>query len=127
MNFNIKNLIRNTTNELTASFNNAVTKVQYELKETNGSFTSSLDFTQILTRPNSSSFVNYNSLNENQVKGWVTSSYEALNCSYGKKGVNGWVNFSTASWAEFQNTAQSFLIEEISSSMEQNVDDGIPW
>lgn len=127
MDFNIKNLVRNTTNELTASFNDAVTKVQYELKETNGSFTSSLDFTQILIRPNSSSFVNYNSLNENQVKGWVTSSYETLNCSYGKKGVNGWVNFSTASWAEFQNTVQSFLIEEISSSMEQNVDDGIPW
>ena len=127
MNFNIKNLIRNTTNELTASFNNAVTKVQYELKETNGSFTSSLDFTQILIKPDSGSFVNYNSLNENQVKGWVTSSYEGLNCSYGKKGTNGWVSFSTASWAEFQNTVQSFLIEEISSSMEQAVDDGIPW
>ena len=109
MDFSIKNLIRNTTNELTASFNNAVTKVQYELKESN------------------SSFVNYNSLNENQVKGWVTSSYEALNCSYGNKGTNGWINFSTASWAEFENTVQSFLIDEISSSMEQTVDDGIPW
>ena len=127
MDFNIKNLIRNTTNELTASFNNAVTKVEYELKETNGSFTSSLDFTQILTAPNSASFVNYNSLNENQVKGWVTSSYEELNCSYGNKGTNGWVNFSTASWSEFENTVQSFLIEEISSSMRQTVDDGIPW
>ena len=127
MDFSIKNLIRNTTNELTASFNNAVTMVQYELKETNGSFTSSLDFTQTLTPPSSASFVNYNSLNENQVKGWVTSSYEAINCSYGNKGVNGWVNFSTASWADFQNTVQSFLIAEISSSMEQNVDDGIPW
>ena len=127
MDFNIKNLIRNTTNELTASFNNAVTKVEYELKETNGSFSSSLDFISILTPPSSSSFVNYNSLNENQVKGWVTSSYEAINCSYGKKGVNSFVNFSTASWVEFQNTVQSFLIEEISSSMKQTVDDGIPW
>ena len=127
MDFNIKNLIRNTTNELTASFNNAVTKVEYELKETNGSFTSSLDFISILTPPSSGSFVNYNSLNENQVKGWVTSSYEAINCSYGNKGVNGFVNFSTASWVEFQNTVQSFLIAEISSSMKQTVDDGIPW
>ena len=41
MDFNIKNLVRNTTNELTASFNDAVTRDQYELKETNRSFTSS--------------------------------------------------------------------------------------
>lgn len=127
MDFNIKNLVRNTINELTSSYSNSVTQVEYEFKETNGSYSSSIDFTQILLFPNSSSYIDYTDLTENKVKGWVTSSYETLDCEYGRKGDDGWVTFSTASWSAFETTVESYVKNELSESMNSSIDIGIPW
>ena len=128
MDFSIKKLITNTVSELTGSFPNTVTQVEFEFKEVNGSLSSSVDFVGGLLFPNSSSFSSYSDLTENQVTNWITSSFETVSTYYTAKKQSGeMVMFPTGSWSNFESAVKSHLQSEISKSMELQKDNGLPW
>lgn len=127
MDFSIKKLITNTVSELTGSCPDAVTQVEFQFKEVNGSLSASADFVGGLLFPDSSSFSSYSDLTQNQVTGWITSSFETVSTQYTSRKQSGeLVIFPTGSWSNFESSVQSHLVSEISESM-SNQGPELPW
>ena len=120
MEFKIKKLIKDVHPPVTSSLPGLVHAVKYSFIETVGSVTSSVDFHQTLSWNgwDSSSFVDYNSLTEQQVKGWVTSSYESKKTTHMTSDN---VTHPTGSWNNFITSVSSSLRNMI------DVDDDLPW
>ena len=127
MDFSIKKLITNTVSELTGSCPDAVTQVEFQFKEVNGSLSSSADFIGGMLFPDSSSFTQYSDLTQNQVTGWITSSFETVVTQFTAKKQSGeMVIFPTGSWSSFESAVQSHLVSEISESMSSQ-GPNLPW
>ena len=122
MQFNIKNLQLDTfqTASWSTSLSNVVGVVEYEFTETVGSET----ITRIFFQPmefrgwDSSSFIEYNNLTEEQVKSWVTSSYESRKTEVWTMETNTY--HPTGSWNEYLSSMSSSLYNQISGSK-------LPW
>ncbi len=127
MNFKINKLYLNEIPELTSSYDNVVSRVDYTLSVSNGSVSASANFYQYMDiykdyNKVTSSFSSYNDLTENQVKNWVTHSFDVTNSRFVTHGVN----HPTSSWSEFVTSVSSSLVEELNESLvvESN---NLPW
>lgn len=118
MKFKILELHKDTIPHLTASFSDLVSNVRYSLTEVVGNTTASVEFVQPMNFYNwdSSSFSEYSNLTEEQVKGWVTSSYEVRKTQCKTK--DGKIH-PTGSWSEFVNS--------VSSSLHSQYSNNLPW
>jgi len=118
MEFRIKDLILDTYTPYTSSLSKVVNVVHYEFEETVGSLSKAIQFSQPLDHRawNTSSMVEWDNLTEEQVKGWVTSSFESLDTqmwAFGK-------NHPSSSWNEFVSSLSSSLNSELTS-------ESLPW
>lgn len=120
MEFKIIKLVKGLENEFSGSLTGLVCDVEYSLIETVGNSTASVNFVQPMNFLNwdSSSFTSYDSLTEQQVKGWVTSSYEIRKTMNMTKDN---VTHPTGSWDNFITSVSSSLRNMI------DVDDSLPW
>jgi hypothetical protein len=123
MDFKITKLYLDTNPYFTSSFSNVVYSVKYKLTEAVGEVTSSVELVQpmefidkIWATFDSSSFIEHNSLTEDTVKGWVTSSYASRNTEVATHGKV----HPTGSWENFISSMSSSLHSE-------SVDNGILW
>ena len=122
MEFNIKNLQLDTFQTgSTSSLSKVVGVVEYEFVETLNSKSITKTFFQPLEFRgwDSSSFVEYNDLAEEQVKGWVTSSFETLKTEVYTSATD--THHPTGSWDNFITSVSSSLRNMI------DVDDSLPW
>ena len=128
MEFNIKNLQLDTfqTGSWSTSLSNVVGIVEYEFVET----LNSKSITKTLFQPldfrgwNSSSFVEYNDLNKEQVKGWVTSSFETLKTEVYTSATD--THHTTGSWSSYLNSVSSSLYNQLTGSQNDN-QNKLPW
>ena len=128
MEFNIKNLQLDTfqTGSWSTSLSNVVGIVEYEFVET----LNSKSITKTLFQPldfrgwNSSSFVEYNDLNKEQVKGWVTSSFETLKTEVYTSATD--THHPTGSWSSYLNSMSSSLYNQLTGSQNDN-QNKLPW
>jgi len=122
MQFNIKNLQLDTfqTASWSTSFSNVVGVVEYEFTETVGSETITRNFFQPMEFRgwDSSSFIEYNNLTEEQVKSWVTSSFESRKTEVWTSETNTY--HPTGSWSAYLSSMSSSLYNQISGSK-------LPW
>tara|TARA_Y100000816_G_C25915565_1_gene477492 strand:+ start:238 stop:648 length:411 start_codon:yes stop_codon:yes gene_type:complete len=128
MEFNIKNLQLDTfqTGSWSTSLSNVVGIVEYEFIETLNSKSITKTFFQPLDFRgwNSSSFVEYNDLNKEQVKGWVTSSFETLKTEVYTSENN--IHHPTGSWSSYLNSMSSSLYSQLTGSQNDN-QNKLPW
>ena len=128
MEFNIKNLQLDTfqTGSWSTSLSNVVGIVEYEFIETLNSKSITKTFFQPLDFRgwNSSSFVEYNDLNKEQVKGWVTSSFETLKTEVYTSENN--IHHPTGSWSSYLNSMSSSLCSQLTGSQNDN-QNKLPW
>ena len=128
MEFNIKNLQLDTfqTGSWSTSLSNVVGIVEYEFVETLNSKSITKTFFQPLDFRgwNSSSFVEYNDLNKEQVKGWVTSSFETLKTEVYTSENN--IHHPTGSWSSYLNSISSSLYSQLTGSQNDN-QNKLPW
>jgi|TARA_B110001454_G_C12391554_1_gene297015 hypothetical protein len=117
MEFKIKDLILDTYTPYTSSLSKVVNVVHYEFVETVGSNEISKELFQPLDHRawNTSSFTNHSNLTEEQVKGWVTSSFENLDTEIYLLGKT----HPSSSWSEF--------VSSVSSSLNNEVLNDLPW
>ena len=128
MEFNIKNLQLDTfqTGSWSTSLSNVVGIVEYEFVETLNSKSITKTFFQPLDFRgwNSSSFVEYNDLNKEQVKGWVTSSFETLKTEVYTSTTD--THHPTGSWSSYLNSVSSSLSSQLTGSQNHN-QTKLPW
>ena len=127
MEFNIKNLQLDTFQTgSTSSLSNVVCVVEYEFVETLNSTSITKTFFQPMEFRgwNSSSFVEYNNLNEEQVKGWVTSSFETLKTEVYTSATD--THHPTGSWSSYFNSMSSSLCNQLTGSQNYN-QTKLPW
>ena len=127
MEFNIKNLQLDTFQTgSTSSLSNVVCVVEYEFVETLNSTSITKTFFQPMEFRgwNSSSFVEYNNLNEEQVKGWVTSSFETLKTQVYTSATD--THHPTGSWSSYFNSMSSSLCNQLTGSQNYN-QTKLPW
>lgn len=118
MKFEIIKLYKDINPYFTGSFSGLVDRAKVRFTETIGENEASFEFVQPMNYIgwDSSSFFEYNNLTEEQVKGWVTSSYEIRKTIC--KTSDGTIH-PTGSWSEFTNS--------VSSSLYNQVSNGLPW
>ena len=127
MKFNIKNLQLDTFQTgSTSSLSKVVGVVEYEFVETLNSKSITKTFFQPLEFRgwDSSSFVEYNDLAEEQVKGWVTSSFETLKTEVYTSATD--THHPTGSWSSYLNSMSSSLFNQLTGSQYSN-QTKLPW
>lgn len=127
MEFNIKNLQLDTFQTgSTSSLSKVVGVVEYEFVETLNSKSITKTFFQPLEFRgwDSSSFVEYNDLTEEQVKGWVTSSFETLKTEVYTSTTD--THHPTGSWSSYLNSMSSSLFNQLTGSQYSN-QTKLPW
>ena len=127
MEFNIKNLQLDTFQTgSTSSLSKVVGVVEYEFVETLNSKSITKTFFQPLEFRgwDSSSFVEYNDLTEEQVKGWVTSSFETLKTEVYTSATD--THHPTGSWSSYLNSMSSSLFNQLTGSQYSN-QTKLPW
>ena len=127
MEFNIKNLQLDTFQTgSTSSLSKVVGVVEYEFVETLNSKSITKAFFQPLEFRgwDSSSFVEYNDLAEEQVKGWVTSSFETLKTEVYTSATD--THHPTGSWSSYLNSMSSSLFNQLTGSQYSN-QTKLPW
>ena len=127
MEFNIKNLQLDTFQTgSTSSLSKVVGVVEYEFVETLNSKSITKTFFQPLECRgwDSSSFVEYNDLAEEQVKGWVTSSFETLKTEVYTSATD--THHPTGSWSSYLNSMSSSLFNQLTGSQYSN-QTKLPW
>ena len=127
MEFNIKNLQLDTFQTgSTSSLSKVVGVVEYEFVETLNSKSITKTFFQPLEFRgwDSSSFVEYNDLTEEQVKGWVTSSFETLKTEVYTSATD--THHPTGSWSSYLNSMSSSLFNQLTGSRYSN-QTKLPW
>ena len=121
MQFNIKKLELDAfVTSSTENLSQVVCVVEYEFIESVNGETISKSFAQPLEFRgwDSSSFIQYNNLTEEKVKGWVTSSFETLKTE--TYTMEDDVHHPTGSWSAYLNSMSSSLYNQVSGS-------GLPW
>ena len=127
MKFNKKNLQLDTFQTgSTSSLSKVVGVVEYEFVETLNSKSITKTFFQPLEFRgwDSSSFVEYNDLAEEQVKGWVTSSFETLKTEVYTSATD--THHPTGSWSSYLNSMSSSLFNQLTGSQYSN-QTKLPW
>tara|TARA_R100000742_G_C4254452_1_gene72493 strand:+ start:26 stop:433 length:408 start_codon:yes stop_codon:yes gene_type:complete len=127
MQFNIKNLQTDTHQTgSTSSLSKVVGIVEYEFVETLNSESITKTFFQPMDFRgwNSSSFIEYNDLAEEKVKGWVTSSFETLKTEVYTIETD--THHPTGSWSSYLSSMSSSLHSHLTGSQNHN-QTKLPW